>query len=224
MAHVAELPGCFAIGSSASKVVAATPKAIRDFLVWLRAHREPLVPEAHVSRPNLADISVVEVRTEGAPLQAGSKSALFDFDKATWDDEKLERALRWLSYSRADLLAAIEGISEQEMKVRQVAPGRTLWDTLRHITNAEYGYISRVAGPLNELEPVTDSEPSQIVERLAMIRDIFERHARSISVDRRAEVIYPTWTARPEEPWTLQKAVRRALEHELEHLYELKGY
>jgi uncharacterized damage-inducible protein DinB len=223
MAHVAELPGCFTVGSSASKVVATTPRAIRDFLVWLRTHREPLVPEAHVARPNLADISVVEVRTEGMPMQAGSKAALFDFDKVAWDDERLERTLRWLSYSRADLLAAIAGITEHDLKARQIAPGRTMWDTLRHVANAEYIYINRVAGPLNEREPVTDDKPSQIMERLAMIRDIFERQARAIPVDRRAEVIYPTWANRPEEPWTLQKAVRRALEHEIEHLREAGG-
>jgi uncharacterized damage-inducible protein DinB/predicted RNase H-like HicB family nuclease len=220
MAHVAELPGCFTAGSSASKVVAATPRAIRDFLVWLRTHREPLVPEAHVSRPNLADILVVEVRTKGVPLQAGSKAALFDFDEVPWDDEKLERTLRWLGYSRADLLAAVEGISGDEMKAKQVSPDRTLWDTLRHVADAEYGYIRRVAGPL---DVVTDDQPSQVMGRLAMIRDIFERHARVMAADKRGNLVYATWAARPDEPWSLQKAVRRALEHELEHVRELRG-
>jgi uncharacterized damage-inducible protein DinB/predicted RNase H-like HicB family nuclease len=222
MAHVAELPGCFAVGSDASKAVAATPRAIRDFLAWLRGHREPLVPEAHVSRPNLADISVMEVRTEGAPLQAGSQAALFDFDKAAWDDEKLERTLRWLQYSRADLLAAIEGMSEEELKERHITPNRTLWDTLRHVANAEYGYINRIVGPLDDREPVTESEPAHIMDRLNTIRAILERWSRTIPYEKRAEITYPTWTSRPDEPWTLQKALRRALEHELEHLRELR--
>ena len=222
MAHVAELPGCFAVGSDASKAVAATPRAIRDFLAWLRSHREPLVPEAHVSRPNLADLSVMEVRTEGAPLQAGSKATLFDFDKVAWDDEKLERTLRWLQYSRADLLAAIDGMSEDELKGRYITPDRTLWDTLRHVANAEYGYINRIAGPLDDLEPVTDSEPAHIMDRLNTIRTILERWSRTIPYEKRTEITYPTWTSRPDGPWTLQKALRRALEHELEHLRELR--
>ncbi|HKP51053.1 MAG TPA: DinB family protein [Chloroflexia bacterium] len=222
MAHVAELPGGFAVGSDASKAVAATPRAIRDFLTWLRSHSEPLVPEAHVSRPNLADISVMEVRTEGAPLQAGSKAVLFGFDQVAWDDEKLERTLRWLRYSRADLLKAIEGMSEYELKGRHIAPDRTLWDTLRHVANAEYGYINRVVGPLDNREPVTDDEPAHIMDRLNAIRVILVKWAQAVAQEKRAEITYPTWANRPGEPWTLQKALRRALEHELEHLRELR--
>lgn len=221
MAHVAELPGCFSTGSNASKAVAAMPKAITGFLAWLRAHHEPLVPEAHVARPSVADLFIAEVRTEGAPMIAGSTAALFSFDEIPWDDEKLERALRWLTYSRADLLAKVSNLTETEMESRQLAPGRTLRQTLRHIANAEYGYINRVAGPLNSSEPVTDNHPSNVIERLAATRDILQRYARAIPPERRGDVIYPTWANRPHEPWTLQKALRRALEHELEHLAEL---
>ena len=222
VAHVAELPGCFAFGSNASKAVAATSRAINDYLVWLRRHREPLVPEAHVSRPNLADIAVMEVRTEGAPLQGGIKAAIFPFDTVAWDDEKLERTLRWLGYSRADLLAAIEGLSDDEIKGRRIAPDRTLWDTLLHIANAEYGYINRIVGPLVEGADVTDGEPAAIRDRLFTVRQIVERWSRSVPYEKRAQIIYPTWTRRPDEPWTLQKALRRALEHEREHLLELR--
>ena len=102
MAHVAELPGCFAVGRDAARAAAAVPRAISDFLVWLRQHHEPLVPEAHVPRPSVADLFVAEVRHEGAPTVAGTKAALFEFDEAAWDDEKLDRTLRWLAYSRAE--------------------------------------------------------------------------------------------------------------------------
>src|SRR5438876_193217 len=118
MAHVGELPGCFAVGSGAAKAVGAVPGAITGFLAWLREHREPLVPEAYVTRPSVADLYVAEVRSGGAPTVAGSRAALFEFDKVAWDDEKLERALRWLGYSRTDLLSRIEGLIEAELKSR----------------------------------------------------------------------------------------------------------
>src|SRR6266508_4043559 len=95
MAHVAELPGCFTVGRDAARAGGAVPATIVGFLSWLRAHREPLVPEASVSRPSMADLFVAEVRTNGTPTVAGSKAALFEFDKALWDDEKVERTLRW---------------------------------------------------------------------------------------------------------------------------------
>jgi uncharacterized damage-inducible protein DinB/predicted RNase H-like HicB family nuclease len=222
MAHVAELPGCFAVGSDAARAVGAVPRAIAGFLDWLRAHREPLVPEAHVPRPSVADLFVSEVRSEGAPVQAGSRAALFEYDRAAWDDDKVERTLRWLGYSRADLLARVEGLDDAALKAAYVQPDRTLWDTLWHVANAEYGYVNRIAGPLGGLEPITDTEPSDVRERLAVVRELFERHVRAIPPEKRSEVIYPTWAARPDEPSTLPKALRRALEHELEHLGEIR--
>jgi uncharacterized damage-inducible protein DinB len=221
MAHVAELPGCFALGSDAARAVGATPGAIVRFLGWLKAHREPLVPEAYVARPSVADLFVAEVRTEGAPTAAGSKAALFDFDREEWSDERVERSLRWLGYSRADLLGIIDGLTEDAMKSKMLAPGRSLYDTLRHLADAEYGYINRIAGPLEALEPVTDVEPSDIRERLTAIREIFDRRLRAIPSEKRVEVIYPHWANRPDEPWTLPKALRRAIEHEREHLAEI---
>jgi uncharacterized damage-inducible protein DinB/predicted RNase H-like HicB family nuclease len=221
VAHVAELPGCFAVGSSAAKAVQAMPGAITRYLAWLKRHKEPLVPEAHVSRPNIADLYVADVLHEPPPTVGGSYAALFEFDKEAWNDEKLERTLRWLGYSRAELLSRIEGLSDEELKQRKISPDRTIWDILRHIANAEYGYINRVAGPLAGREPVTDAEPEDVGERLAAIREIFLRHARSVPTEERGRIVLPTWASRPDEPWTLAKAVRRALEHELEHLADL---
>jgi uncharacterized damage-inducible protein DinB/predicted RNase H-like HicB family nuclease len=221
MAHVAELPGCFAVGSDAARAAGAAPAAITGFLAWLKKHREPLVPEAHVGRPTMADLFIAEVGREGAPSIAGSRAELFEFDKAAWDDEKVERALRWLSYSRADLLASIEGLSEERLRELSIAPGRTLWATVRHVADAEYGYINRVAGPLDKIEPVTDEEPAELRDRLAAVREISVRRVRALPAEKRGEIIYPTWASRPDEPWTLAKALRRALEHEREHSMEI---
>ena len=221
MAHVAELTGCFAVGTDASRAVGAMPGAIIEFLGWLKAHREPLVPEAYVARPSMADLFVAEIRAKGAPLVAGSQAGLFEFDRAEWDDERLERTLRWLGYSRADLLDKIEDLGEAELKARQIMPGRSLWDTLRHVGNAEFGYIMSIDGPLEGIEPITDTEPADVRERLGVIRGIFERRVRARPAGKRSEVVLPKWTARPDEPWTLPKVMRRAIEHEREHFAEI---
>jgi uncharacterized damage-inducible protein DinB/predicted RNase H-like HicB family nuclease len=222
MAHVAELPGCFAVGTDATNAIAATPRAIATFLRWLRSHGEPPVCDASIQGLGVADQSVVEIKRDGAPTVAGSRAALFAFDEEEWSDEQLERQLRWLGYSRARLLRQVEVLSNDELKARRVTPDRTLWDTLWHVANAEYGYIHRVAGPLYGVEAITDNEPSDVRERLAAIREIFVRRAKEVPTGRRGEIVYPRWANRPDEPWTLAKAVRRALEHELEHVGELQ--
>jgi uncharacterized damage-inducible protein DinB len=222
MAHVAELPGCFAVGSDAARAAGAVGREITAFLQWLRGHRERLVPEAHISRPSMADLYVAEVREGGAPLVGGSRAALFPYDEERWTDEKLERTLRWLTYSRADLLAAVEDMSDEEVEARQVRSGVSLGKVLRHVANAEYGYINRVVGPLGGVERITDEEPSGVRERLEAVREVLVRRAREVPPDERGKVIYPTWAERPDEPWTLAKTLRRALEHEREHLAEIR--
>jgi uncharacterized damage-inducible protein DinB len=168
----------------------------------------------------MVDVTVAEVREGGAPFQAGSEAALFAFDREGWDDYKLERTLRWLGYSRADLLATIEGLDEKALASRRVEPDRTLRDTLWHVANAEFGYISSVVGGLEDSENVSDNAPAGVRQRLAVVREIFTRYALAVPREKTGEVVYPTWSERPDEPWTLAKAVRRALEHEREHTGE----
>jgi uncharacterized damage-inducible protein DinB len=165
----------------------------------------------------MADLYVAGVLQQDPPAVTGSYTALFEFDKEGWTDEKLERTLRWLGYSRAELLSRTEGLSDEELRERNVAPGRSMWDTLWHLANAEYAYIHLLTGPLDGLEPVTDTEPADVRVRLHTTREIFLRRARSIPPDERGRIVLPTWADRPDEPLTLAKAVRRALEHELEH-------
>ena len=92
-------------------------------------------------------------------------------------------------------------MSEGDLKARYVYPGRTLWMTLWHVANAEFGYIDQVVGPLEGIEPVTDSEPSDVQERLQVIREIFIRRVSDIPPEKRADVVYPTWTPTSDEPW-----------------------
>lgn len=215
MSHVAELPGCFALGTTVPLAVAATPGAITKFLAWLKSHKEPLVPEAHVVRPTMVDLGIAEVRESGAPLE------LFPFDIEAWDDYKLERTLRWLSYSRADLLAKLEGMSQSDLERKPIAANRTLHQTLSHIANVEFGYVSNIVGGLEGKEAVDETHPADIRERLETVREILVHHVRSIPAENRGAVLYPTWGGGKGEPWTLAKCLRRALEHEREHLAEL---
>ena len=68
MAHVAELPGCFATGRDASQAAGAVPAAIAGFLVWLRGHSEPLVPENPLADENRR-LSILAERKGPAPAR-----------------------------------------------------------------------------------------------------------------------------------------------------------
>ena len=46
---------------------------------------------------------------------------------------------------------------------------------------------------------------------------------RQLTEAERSQVVYPTaWTRHPDEPWTARKALRRFLEHELEHTAQVR--
>ena len=205
MAHVAELPGCFAVGSTAPLAVAALPGAITRFLQWLRAHREPLVPEAHVSRPSMVDVSVAEVREGEHPFRRAAKRRCSRLTRkggtiTSWRG----RCAGWGTVAPT-CWRRLRGWTRAALASRRVAPDRTLRDTLWHVANAEFGYISRWWAGWKAREPVSDNAPADVRERLAAVREIFTRYALAVPPEKRGEVVYPTWSERPDEPWTLAK-------------------
>ncbi len=88
MAHVAELPGCIAIGRTNEEAVVAAREAIVDYVKWLRRHGEPLNDlEVQVE---VADQIAVAGCFPGTP---GDQVARFESDQRPLTDEEMLRAL-----------------------------------------------------------------------------------------------------------------------------------
>src|SRR3989454_2537381 len=135
LAHVLELLGCVVQADTTDAAIAAAPDAIRAYLRYLRRHGDAVDPSAKI------DTRVAEHNTEG--LFSGQ--ALWPQDLRPVAPAALARYVRWLDWSRADLLALVNGIDEKRLRAKP-PQGRSLRDILLHVPDTDKTYVSAIVG------------------------------------------------------------------------------
>lgn len=213
LAHVLALPGCIIRASSRREALDGLPQAIRDHCDWLRRHGEA-APCAGES----IQIEVAKEITGSGPFDPGDAAALFPPDLEPVTPDEMEQHFRLMGCARTDLLAPVEGLSDEILDWQRDPRVFTIRHLLRHLGNAEEWYVSRLVPP-ETLPPEWDGDENlPLFEFLEMERRTAVARLRQLTGAERSGVFYPTrWTKHPEEAWTARKALRRALEHERQH-------
>jgi uncharacterized damage-inducible protein DinB/predicted RNase H-like HicB family nuclease len=210
MAHVAELPGCCAVGPDETMVLAELPEQIARHRAWRATHGLPRIGE------DGAPVVVRQTVHGPRPWRMDGASALFSVDRRLLTDQEFEGHLRVLACARADLLRAAHAIPRGAFD--ETAPGqaRTVRDTLAHVADTEEWLISRLGRRVQVAEP----DPlRRVVDVRARTLEHLTRYDR---VDRDL-IFVPTerMSEDPEEMWSLRKFLRRLIEHELQHMDDL---
>lgn len=218
MAHVPDLPGCIVRASTREAALQRLPEVIRRYWEWLRRHGEPTPPEEET-----VEIEVAGESAGFGPFVSSDAAALFPPDRSPVSLREMERYLRLMEHSRADLLALVEELPDETLDLRVSPHSRTIREVLRHIGNAEEWYLSRLLPP-ERLPPEWEGDETMpVFEFLEMERRTAVECLRRLDEEERSGLFYPTWwTEHPEEPWTARKALRRFLEHEAEHRDEIR--
>ena len=213
MAHVLDLPGCMARGSSREQALERLAGAIRDTWSWLRRHGELAPDEGEELR-----LEVAGEFTGTGPFDPGDAAALYPPEREPITPAEMEEAFRHMSHARADLLALAGGVTEELLDWVPFPGHYTLRRILRHIGNADEWYVSRIVPPETLPPEWADDEEMPLPEFLEMSRRTAVERLRLLTETEREGVFFPTeWTSHPEEAWTARKVLRRALEHEREH-------
>ncbi len=214
IAWALEHPGCYAYGKDADSALAAMPAAIRAYANWINQH-EP----AWLRTQNI-DINVDDVwnnyfvndkfERATASENAYAVEAWFQYDWRPLSGEEIERALKLLAWSRADLLKAIDGLSAE--KLDQAYPNEkwTINGILRHIGGAEWWYMERLdrAFPQSKL-------PKTPMERIEKVRKAFLELLPKLEGVKHVVGLEG-------ELWSPRKVVRRALWHERDHIEHIR--
>lgn len=218
MAHVLDLPGCFARSSTRGWALDGLQRAIRDHWSWLRRHGE--------SAPDPDDPIILQVAAEfegSGPFDPGDRAALFPPEREPIGAEEVDRYLRLMANARSDLLALVQGLTDELLDWRLYPESYTLRRVLRHIGNAEQWYVSRIASPETLPPEWQDDDEMELYDFLEMSRRTAVRRLRALSDEERSGVFHPKrWTSSPGEPWTARKVLRRFLEHEREHTEQVR--
>jgi len=188
--------------------VSATPDAIRAYLRYLKRHEEKVDPSEKV------ETRVAEHNTAGVfPGQA-----IFPPDLRPLAPRDLARYLRWLEWSREDLLGLVKGIDDRRLRAKP-AKGRSLHEILLHVLGADKGYVYALVGPLKTMgDPTNAADRGELDLRVALAA------ARPAAITRLAALtpVERTRVRRTgQSTYSAFRVIRRMLEHEWEHRREI---
>ena len=212
MVHVLELLGCVANGKTMDEALAATPGAIRAYLTYLARHEESVDPRTPFRT------RVAERLTEGDYLGQGSPQAVYAPDLRPVSPRELSRIVRWLEWSRADLLALAKGIHDRRLRAKPER-GRSIYEILRHVGETEPHYVTSFLGRVKELTAAGNAiyhKRVDIREGLRVEREALIERVLAVTPEERRRIDRPAGRVH-----TLRRSLRRTLEHEWEHRQEI---
>ena len=221
MVHVLELLGCIAAGPTTEDALESTPDAIRAFLQFLDRHDLPLDAGhgvgAVVDAP--VETQIAEHITDGVWLGNGDPSIVFQPDLAPLTPEDGDIFIQRLECMRAEMVDLVGGLTQGQLEAKPAPKGRPIQAILEHILESEYAYMyafGRLEG-LPALGSIVKKREGELLEWMGVVRAREIERLRSLNSQERSEPFVHWKYTR-----TARKVVRRMLEHQWEHLVELK--
>lgn len=214
LAWALDFPGCFAYGKDATDALLNFPRAFISYKNWV---------DSQAANSWMADLQDFDVHLEEVfecynidenynPVANDNEiNAWFRNDWKPLNVIEIERGLKLLEWSRAELLNLIAGLTPDQMDKEHAGERWPIRGITRHIANAEYWYLSRfsLAGiPRSEL-------PENEMERLMLVRTRLNEVLESMAGDK-------TVVGVAGEFWSPRKLLRRSLWHELDHIQHIQ--
>jgi DinB superfamily len=215
IAWALEHPGCFAYGQNSEEAQRNFLQAARDYVSWIAEHGETWLDDK-------VEILVEEtfdacfINSSFARVERGKDSwmveSFFLHDWKPLAPYEIERALKLLAWSRADLINVVKDLSAE--KLAQTYPNErwAINGILRHIGGGEWFYQERIGYPFPEHEEDLPADP---FEQLEVVRDHFTSLLPKL--DGVNKVI-----GLEGEIWSPRKMLRRALWHERDHTEHIR--
>ncbi len=212
IAWALEYPGLFAYGRNGDQALANFPAAVQEYAVWVGTHKLDWIETAHIEirleetfEAYFIDKDYDRVETAGDEI-----NAWFRHDWKPLTGAEIERGLRLLTWSRADLMKVIQGLGGEKLDQKYEGERWSINGILRHVGGAEWWYMDRLgrAFPRQGL-------PADPLERLEKVRarlnEVLPALAESTQV-----------VGVEGEFWSPRKLLRRAVWHERDHFVHIR--
>ena len=198
IAHMPDLPGCYATAVEREAAIAAAPKAVEEYVGWCGRHG---IRVSGVSPPMV----VSEVVRAWLYEPEYEVNAFFAADRPPLAADELAGMQRLLAASRRDLLEALDGLADDDLQ--RLIPGERwpIGGVVQHVATSELWYLDRLglAFSRDDLSP----------EPLDAIRQVRQRHlAMLTALSGQTGVVVLGG-----EVWSARKVLRRTLWHERDH-------
>ena len=212
MAHLFSHLGCVARARSMKDLEKVIDQALGRYAEIGNRRSFPVAPVRCPIKIRVAE------EIQGMPLwESGNPAALFGPDLEPLTPEVVQSGFVILEGLREELLDKLQGLAPEQIQAKPDEKRRSLYETLEHLANCEWWYLSRIDDDLSYFE---DQCPRDPLPRLAWLLNKAQQYLLGLPTKRRALVYVPRRhpTSDPRERWTPRKVLRRLLEHEFEHL------
>lgn len=207
-----EHPGCFSYGLDGEEALTAMPKAIQEYSEWIESHNQGIswldIENVEVHLEERWDVYSIDEQFELAEM-GYEVNAWFLHDWKPPTEEETSTASLLLSFSRDDLLSAVNGLTQKKLKAQYPGERWSIEGILNHISIAEWWYMDRLG-----LASQKRRFPSDPFRRLQTVRS-------------RLLKIIPTLAGSEKvvgvdgEFWSPRKVIRRAVWHERDHTFHI---
>ncbi len=200
-------PGCFAYGANAEQALTSLPAAIRDYVAWVDAHTDRgWLPADEIEIQLDESFQVYTIDSNYDLAEDGYEvGAWFRHDWRPLTAEDIAHGLALLEWSRADLLATLEGLSDEMLNVKKPTERWSIGGIVKHIGGAEWWYLDRLG-----LAFPRDEVPDDPFERLRVVRVWLLETLPALGGSRQV-------VGMEGEFWSPRKMLRRAVWHERDH-------
>lgn len=213
IAWALEHPGCFAYGPNANAAEENLSRVIQAYATWILKH-EPRTwlnfEEIEIHVEETWEDYLVNDEFDKVEKDGYSVESFFRHDWKPLTAVEIQRALKILAWSRADLLKTVEGLSDEKLNQTYLGEPWSINVILGHIGGAEWWYLDRLglAFPRQELpeEPLTRLEKARALLKATL--PTLEGSTQVVGVDG--------------EIWSSRKLLRRALWHERDHIEHIR--
>jgi predicted RNase H-like HicB family nuclease len=210
-AHIPELLGFYTFSESPEKTLEKLTIEIKKHLNWLKKIGEK-------TKSGKIEYEIKEIQLGTCPRISGNKAALFTFDFFPPTNQEIKIWLKRAEGNRKELKEIVYKLPKEVLDWKEKNK-RSIREVLNHIANCDWWYVSR----LNKKLP--ENSPKEIFARLDWARKIAVNALLNLTEKEKSGIFVPTrycGTTKGEN-WTARKVFRRFLEHEREHIENIKG-
>jgi uncharacterized damage-inducible protein DinB len=209
-----DYPGCFAYGTEGTEAVIALARALSDYELWANRHGGDGWITIGDYDLRIVDTWDVYTINDDYEVQEGgyAVNAWFRDDWRPLTVDEVERGLKLLEWSRADLLHVVGFLSEEQLDQQKPGERWSIRGILKHIANAEWWYMDRLGQAGSDRKDL----PQDAIERLRFVRERF--CALLPDLVEKNQVVGVEG-----EFWSPRKLLRRTLWHERDHIHHIRN-
>ena len=213
IAWILEHPGCFAYGGDEQEAIANSPGAIRAYAEWIQNHEPSWVPLDEAYEPQFEQIwtdYTINDEFDRVDCDGYDVEPFFAHDWKSLTATDIERGLKLLDWSHADLLKVLENLTPEQWSYKKEGERWDIAGIVKHVGGAEWWYWDR----LGMAFPKADV-PNNPIERLKKIHELTNNLLPRVNGLKQVSGV-------DGEFWSPRKVLRRALWHKRDHTEHIR--